>query len=236
MEEDNSFYTKEDPEAGTHAGWIRDPSTAQEIANVQYNKGIKAAIALEKSLEETGMNPIEKENNDFADLLLQEYPYLFAERIDEKTGERYIATSRSIFSRNIRSMYRFLPHSDPYVVLDQFKNQIEDTKRENKAMIHFDSKNMLTLFSKHGRLVTKAIEDEFNPNSPICDYDPNNRYWVNFRDLDETYFEQLFKGLALYQTIGEEFDKETKETKEKRLSIDARRAQIEESKKQIKRD
>jgi len=235
MEETKSFYTEEDPQAGTHAGWINDSSMAQEVANVENNQGRNAAIALEKSLETTGMNPIEKENTDFVDLFLEEYPHLFREEIDEKTGERYIATSQSIFFEKMYPKYPFLPAGDPYSVLNKFRDQMKETEQNGWFMKKFHNPNLVIIFSKHGRFITsKTKESPMNEqNNPPCNYNPNDTNWRDMRDLEEDDLKELLKGFALYQAIGEEFDRQTEMNAKKRLSIDAIREEVQHYKQEI---
>ena len=211
MAENNPFYTEEDLKAGTHPGWIADPTIAESVAYVEKDEGKDAALALEKSLKAFSMDPIEEENNDVVDFLLEQYPYVFIEEIDPKTGERYIATSESIFWSNIRSMYltRY-PDFNEHIVADRFEGQIKNNKQESQLMRKFYDADYLTLFSKHGFLTARGRLYENLPNYPKFNYNPEDIGWRNIRDMDETCFdfEGLFKSLALYQRIGEEFEKE----------------------------
>jgi len=213
MTEDNHFYTKEDLEAGTHPGWIVNPTIAESVAYVEKDEGKDAALALEKSLVEKEKEK-EKENNDFVDLLLEQCPYVFTEVIDPKTEERYIATSWSIFRNNIMTTYRSSPFFDPFIVLSRFQEQLQkqlkDDGQEGRPMRNFYNDDYLTLFSKHGFLTARGRLYENLPNYPKFNYNPEDIGWRNIRDMDETCFdfEGLFKSLALYQRIGEEFEKE----------------------------
>ena len=238
MAENNPFYTEEDLKAGTHPGWIADPTIAESVAYVEKDEGKDAALALEKSLKAFSMDPIEEENNDVVDFLLEQYPYVFIEEIDPKTGERYIATSESIFWSNIRSMYltRY-PDFNEHIVADRFEGQIKNNKQESQLMRKFYDADYLTLFSKHGFLTARGRLYENLPNYPRFNYNPEDRWWRNIRGgMGKTYLEELSESLALYQRIGEEFHREIEERGKRRFSMDTMRAEIQKAKDQVKRD
>jgi len=221
MAENKPFYTEEDPEAGTHAGWIADSSTAQEIANIENNQGRNDALALERSLEASGMDPIEKENNDFVDLFLEKFPDIFDIRIDSKTGERYIATSESIFYKNIRDMYKYLPEGLDYgKVLRQYQERTDSFRSEPLNVINkgFYGNDTAITFSRHGMINFILAKDPIKYTIDIP-YDPKEKNWTNFRDIREPEFLYLINFLAFYQEIAKEFHRLTDETASRRFSV-----------------
>lgn len=82
---DNQGATKEP--FVTPEGWVADPDTAHEIANI-HNIAENLEEVRKKEYE-TGLTDRERKNLEIAEVLKEEFPYALKERIDQKTGDTF---------------------------------------------------------------------------------------------------------------------------------------------------
>lgn len=212
------FYTSEDPTAGTHEGWIKDPDIAHVIANAEKTQGRDVALEVEenKRLEyETGLNEVERFDLEAVEKLVEIFPDAFEIAYNDRTGESCLVSGFGIsafkgnyelsaFLRNRRNIhFRETLPPERVALLDKFPPLLEKLRESGRLLTLLEGGNAGLYFSKRG------IES-FNYHREARDYDPNSiKSTTHFQDLSEKELDLLLEALSFIDEYAKAIKNET---------------------------
>lgn len=197
------FYTSEDPTAGTHEGWIRDSSMAQEVANAEKTQGRDVALKVEENKRreyETGLNEVERFDLEAVEELVKIFPDAFEMAYDRETGESYYMSGFGIsafkgnyelsgFLRNKNFREKLPP--ERVALLEEFQSLLEEFRNGTTRLLPLiEGGNAGLYFSQ------KGIQS-FRYHDEAKDYDTNKITSTNhFQNLSKREIDLLLEALS----------------------------------------
>jgi len=217
------FYTSEDPTAGTHEGWIKDPDIAQVIANAEKTQGRDVALKVEENERQgsTGLEEWERFNIDAVKELMGIFPKALEPAYDS-TGKLYYVSGRCLsaleddylLSDFLRNKYarEKLPQ-DIVFLFDKFRPLYKELFG-GRLQALLDGANEGVYFSESG-IQSFSKSKSFNNDTEASVYDPQSIIsTIHFQDLNKTEIDQLLKALAFINKYVEATEKMKNEPRE----------------------
>jgi len=224
------FYTSEDPTAGTHEGWIKDPNIAQVIANAEKTQGRDVALKVEENerqkyegQEYAGLEEWERFNKEAVETLIEIFPNAFEPAYDS-TGKLYYVSGRSISAlEGDRLLFDFLRYEhireklpqDIVSLFDKFRPLYKEFRVESERLLPLlHAADTGVYFSENG--IQSFDKSKSSSNHPEASfYDPQSIVsTIRFQNLTKTEIDLLLKALSFIEKYVEAVEKMKNEPRE----------------------